>query len=165
MNRKAILAFVLVVALRAQQITGGITGTVTDASGASVSAAVVEAQNVDTNLSVKVLTHANGSYQIPNLPAGTYHVSFSKEGFKTETHTSILVQGDRTTAVAGKLEVGTVSTTVEVTATPLLNQTDTTSGYVLDSQTINNTPLATGSFTQLAILSPGPECRFRERIG
>ncbi len=46
-----------------------------------------------------------------------------------------------------------------------MNQTDTTSGYVLDSQTINNTPLATGSFTQLAILSPGLNADFANGSG
>jgi hypothetical protein len=48
-----------------------------------------------------------------------------------------------------------VSSTVTVNATPLLNQTDTTTGYVLGDLQSNNTPLGTGSFTQLAILSPG----------
>jgi hypothetical protein len=163
--KQSILALLLVVGLHAQQITGGIIGTVTDSSGAAVPQASVEARNVDTNLAVKVLTAPAGSYQIPNLPAGTYRVSISKDGFKTETHTSILVQGDRTTSVPGKLEVGAVATTVEVSATPLLNQVDTTSGYVLDSQTINNTPLATGSFTQLAILSPGLSADFANGTG
>ncbi len=40
-------------------------------------------------------------------------VSFSKEGFKTENHTSILVQGGRTATVNRKLEVGALATTVE----------------------------------------------------
>jgi hypothetical protein len=44
---------------------------------------------------------------------------------------------------------------VEVTANPLLNATDTTNGYTLDAAQIELTPLATGSFTQLAVLSPG----------
>jgi hypothetical protein len=56
--------------------------------------------------------------------------------------------------------VGTIATTVEVNATPMLNQVDTTVGYVLDDQAITNTPLATGSFTQLAILSPGVNADF-----
>ena len=56
--------------------------------------------------------------------------------------------------------VGTVSTTVEVTATPLMNQVDTTNGYVVDQLTIQDTPLGTGSFTQLAILAPGVHADF-----
>jgi hypothetical protein len=62
--------------------------------------------------------------------------------------------------VDGDMKVGTVSTTVEVTSTPLMNQVDTTNGYVVDQLTIQETPLGTGSFTQLAILSPGVHADF-----
>jgi hypothetical protein len=65
------------------------------------------------------------------------------------------VNANRITTVDGDLKVGTVATTVEVTATPLMNQVDTTNGYVVDQLTIQETPLGTGSFTQLAILTPG----------
>ena len=58
------------------------------------------------------------------------------------------------------LTVGEITATVEVTAVPLMNQVDTTSGYVVDNLTIQNTPLGTGSFTQLAILSPGVHADF-----
>jgi len=148
-----------------QQITGAITGTVTDASGAAVPSAAVEVLNPDTNLTIRLQTQTNGSYLVSNLPAGTYRVSFTKAGFQTQTHTSIRIQGDRTSVVSALLDVGAVATAVEVTATPLLNQVDTTSGYVLDSQAINNTPLATGSFTQLAILSPGLSADFANGTG
>ena len=153
------------VPLRAQQLLGTIVGTVTDSSGAAVVGVLVTVKDQDTNLQVKAVSSANGSYQAPNLPIGSYSVTFSKDGFKTESHTSILVQGDRTTTVDGKMEVGAVATTVEVTATPLMNQTDTTTGYVLDSETIINSPLGTGSFTQLAIMSPGLSADFLNGSG
>jgi hypothetical protein len=58
------------------------------------------------------------------------------------------------------LQVGAVATTVEVTGTPLLNEVNTTTGYVLDNNAINLIPLGTGSFTQLALLSPGMSADF-----
>ena len=143
----------------AQQTLGAITGTVTDPSGAIVSDATVKAVNIATNLEVVAHTK-NGSFQIPDLPAGTYQVTVTKDGFKTETHTKILVFGSRTTTVDTTLVVGSVGTTVEVTAVPLMNQVDTTIGYVVDANTIETTPLGTGSFTQLAILSPGVHADF-----
>ena len=146
--------------LHAQQVLGTITGTVKDASGGAVPDATVKAVNTATNLSVTAKTQGNGSYSLSNLPAGTYHVSFAKEGFETETHTEVLVNADRTSTVDGNLRPGAVSTTVEVTATPLMNQVDTTNGYVVDQLTIQDTPLGTGSFTQLAILSPGVHADF-----
>ena len=167
---KAPILFVFTLAaaslpLCAQQLLGVITGTVVDATGSAVPAASVTVKNVDTNLQVKVLTAVTGSYQVPNLPIGNYSVSFGKEGFKTEMHTSIVVQGDRTATVNGNLEVGTVASTVEVTATPLLNEVDTTTGYTLDTTAISNVPLGTGSFTQLALLSPGVSADFLNGSG
>jgi hypothetical protein len=142
-----------------QQTLGAITGTVTDPSGAIVSDATVTAVNIATNLQVVAHTK-NGSFLIPDLPVGTYRVTVTKDGFKTETHTQILVFGNRTTTVDTSLVVGSTGTTVEVTAVPLMNQVDTTIGYVVDTQTIETTPLGTGSFTQLAILSPGVHADF-----
>ena len=149
------MTFVLRAPLPAQDVLGAITGTVKDSSGAAIPDVTVKVQNVDTNLEVTPHTQANGSYLAPNLPAGNYKVSFTKEGFETETHTQIVVNSNRTTTVDGSLRVGTVATTVEVTSTPLMNQVDTTNGYVVDQLTIQETPLGTGSFTQLAILTPG----------
>ena len=143
-----------------QQTLGAITGTVTDPSGAVVSDATVRAINLATNLDVSAHSKSNGAFVIPDLPAGTYRVTVTKDGFKTETHTQILVFGNRTTTVDTSLEVGSLSATVEVTAVPLMNQVDTTIGYVVDTQTIETTPLGTGSFTQLAILSPGVHADF-----
>ena len=60
----------------AQTILGSIIGTVKDATGAAVPGAAVTAQNIATGLTVKATSDNNGSYQIPNLPAGTYKVTF-----------------------------------------------------------------------------------------
>lgn len=144
----------------AQQTLGAITGTVTDQSGAGVPDAMVKVSNAATNLEVVGHTKSNGSYVVPELPAGTYRLTITKQGFKTETHTEVLVNGNRTTTVDASLALGAVSSVVEVNAVPLMNQTDTTNGYVVDTQTIQETPLGTGSFTQLAILSPGVHADF-----
>lgn len=146
--------------LASQQILGAITGTVKDSSGAAVPDATVQAVNTATNLTVTAHSQANGSYLIPEIPAGTYHLTITKQGFQTETHTEVLVNGNRTTTVDGSLQVGQVNATVEVTATPLMNQVDTTIGYVVDTLTIEQTPLGTGSFTQLALMSPGVHADF-----
>lgn len=149
----------------AQTILGSITGTVKDATGAAVPAAAVTSENIATGLTVKATSDNNGSYLIPNLPAGTYKVTFKKEGFDAETHTEVLVNGDRTTTVDSSLKVGQISTAVEVNSVSLMNQVDTTVGYVVDQLTLEQTPLGTGSFTQLAILSPGVHADFLSGTG
>jgi hypothetical protein len=151
--------------LRAQQTLGAITGTVKDVSGAVVPDVTVKAHNIGTNLEVTEHSQSNGSYSVSNLPIGMYELSFSKSGFETEKHTQVLVNSDRTTTVDSMLQVGALSSTVEVTSTPLMNQVDTTNGYVVDQLTIEQTPLGTGSFTQLAILSPGVHADFLSGAG
>src|SRR3984893_10668189 len=141
--------------MAAQETLGAINGTVTDASGAVVQKVSVKARAVATNLEVKAESRGDGSFSIADLPIGTYEVTFTKEGFQVADYTQIVVQGNRTATVNAKLKPGKVSSTVTVEATPLLNETDTTTGYVLDSLVIDNSTLGTGSFTQLAILSPG----------
>ncbi len=146
--------------LGAQETLGAITGTVKDATGAVVSGATVKARSTGTNQEITQHTDGNGSYSAQNLPIGIYEVTFSKAGFRTESHTQVLVSGNRTTTVDSTMQLGAVSSTIQVTATPLMNQTDTTNGYVVDQLTIQQTPLGTGSFTQLAILSPGVHADF-----
>ena len=139
----------------AQQTMGWIDGTVTDSSGGVAEGVVVKARNAATNLEVTTVTKGDGSFHIADLPIGDYQLTFSKDGFKTSSYPHILVQGDRTATVNGRLEPGSVTATITVNSTPLLNETDTTTGYILGELQIDNTPLGTGSFTQLAIFSPG----------
>lgn len=148
-----------------QDILGAITGTVKDSSGAAVPEATVKTHNIATNVETNQRTDSNGFYSALNLPVGTYTVTFSKDGFQTETHSEVLVSGNRTTTIDGALRVGTTTTTVTVADVSLMNQTDTTNGYVVDQLTIQNTPLGTGSFTQLAILSPGVHSDFLSGAG
>ena len=145
---------------QAQQTLGSISGTVTDSSGGVIHDATVKILNLATGLEQTVTTKSDGSFSATDLPIGTYSVTFSRESFKTEVHSQILVQGNRTTTVNGSLQPGEVNVTVTVSGTPLMNQTDTTTGYVVDTQIIQDTPLGTGSFTQLAILSPGVHSDF-----
>ena len=150
-----VLLALIPVSTLAQQTLGSIDGTVTDSSGAVISGVAVKAKNVATNLEVTAQTKNDGSFQIADLPIGTYEVTFSKDAFKSVNYPQILIQGNRTATVNVQLQPGAMATTVTVNATPLLNETDTTTGYVLGELQIENFPLGTGSFTQLAVLSPG----------
>jgi len=154
------LSFLLPLPAHAQQTLGAINGTITDASNAVVVGVAVKIRNVETNITFNATTKQDGSFSVVELAIGTYEVSFAKQGFKTAVYSSILVEGNRATTVNAALAPGEVSTTVTVNSTPLMNQTDTTNGYVVDESTIQNTPLGTGSFTQLAILSPGVHADF-----
>ena len=139
----------------AQQTLGGITGQVTDASGAAVAGATVTAVGDQTALTRITTSNSEGVYTLVNLPIGTYSIGIVSQGYETQKFPGILVQADRTATVNAVLKIGQVSTSVTVEASPLLNTVDTTNGYVLDKSQIDAVPLPTGSFTGLAILSPG----------
>ena len=155
----AITFFVLFVVVSsqspAQQTLGGITGTVEDPSGSSVPGVDVKAVSDDTKLERTAKTNAEGTYSLVDLPIGAYTVTFTRDGFSVEKVPGIVVQADRTVTLPGHLALGAVADSVIVDVNPLLNAVDPTNGYVLDKAQIEAVPLATGSFTGLAILSPG----------
>jgi hypothetical protein len=140
---------------QAQQTLGGITGTVTDKTGSVLPETVVTIVGDQTGLTRTQKTNPNGTYDLVNLPIGTYTLTFTHDGFESEKIPSITVQADRTATVNTTLAIGKVGTVVVVDATPLMNAVDTTNGYVLEKDQIDAIPLPTGSFTGLAILSPG----------
>src|SRR5580700_2820157 len=139
----------------AQQTLGGITGTVTDPGGSVLPDTSVTIVGDQTKLTRTIKTNTNGGYDFVNLPIGTYTLTVAHDGFQSQKLPAILVQADRTATLNVALKVGQVGTTVEVTAVPVMNAVDTTNGYVLEEQQIQSIPLPTGSFTGLAILSPG----------
>ena len=139
----------------AQQTLGGITGQVTDASGGVIPKVAVTLVDEQTSLKRGVKTNDTGEYTFVNLPIGTYTLTYTADGFDVQKTQHIAVQADRTATVNAQLKVGKTSETIEVQATPLLNAVDTTNGYVLDNAQIDMAPLATGSFTGLAIQSTG----------
>ena len=141
--------------LMPRQTLGGITGTVTDSSGAVISGATVTLVGDQTKLTRTQTTSTTGSYSFVNLPIGTYTLSFTQQGFESQNIPSILVQANRTATVNAELKIGNVSESITVEETPLMNMVDTTNGYVMDKLEIDAVPLPTGSFTGLAILSPG----------
>ena len=155
-----LLALVAVAALctsplLAQQTLGGITGEVTDASGSVIPNADVTIVGEQTGLTRTVKSNGAGEYLFVNLPIGTYTLTYTAEGFEVQSTPHITVQADRTATVNASLKAGSKAQTIEVDASPLLNAVDTTNGYILDKTQIESIPLPTGSFTGVAILSPG----------
>jgi hypothetical protein len=147
--------FFVLTPMQAQQTLGSLNGTVTDSSGAAIPGALVTAIDAEIGVTRTTTSQSNGYYQIFNLPIGKYAVKVTHDGFETSVTNGIAVQEARATTANTALKVGKVTESVQVTANPLLNATDATNGYTLDTSQIEITPLATGSFTQLAVLSPG----------
>ena len=142
--------------LFAQEVTGGITGTVTDQSGAAIPGASVTATDEARGTVWPTTTNPAGVYNFPRLPAGTYSIKATAQGFATATRPAFQLQMNQVARVDIQLKVGQTSTTIEVTGAPPLLQTDTMQrGFVTNSNFNVNLPLATRNFIQLTLLAPG----------
>src|SRR5271167_3755985 len=119
--------------------TGTDAGTVTDPSGAAVAAAAVTLTDKATNIPRTASTNENGRYILVDVPAGTYDVTVSKQGFRISRLNDQTVNVGTALTLNVALEIGSVAESVEVTATnaelQTLNATvgNTISGVALDS--------------------------------
>lgn len=160
-RRVALLSVTLVLVLVArkangQVLYGSIIGNVTDSSGASVPGAVVKLTQTETNLSREIITNSAGAYVYNDAPAGTYHVSISKEGFQSFTARDIVVQNNTAIRVDATLNVGTASQTVEVTAQAAALQTDRADVHTeTTAAALEAIPVSNRSYQSLMILTPG----------
>jgi hypothetical protein len=149
------LAFVTSTAL-AQEVSAGITGRITDPSGAAVVGAVVTAKDVNRGTVWPTKTNEEGIYAFPRIPVGTYELKVEATGFKTATRPNIVLELNQRARLDITLEIGTVTETVEVTgAAPLLNTDTTIVGATLTPTTLTKTPLISRNFISLTLLAPG----------
>src|SRR6185312_16227606 len=144
------------VPLFAQAGTGGISGTVTDASGGAVPGATVTVLNPATGVSVESTTTGVGVYSFPSLPPAVYQVTVSKNGYSTSQNSNVTVTVDGVTTLNVALATGAVSQIVRVAATSQLVETsNSTVGQMIDNTTIARVPLLTRDVYQLVQLSAG----------
>ncbi|GGH08815.1 TonB-dependent receptor domain-containing protein [Silvibacterium dinghuense] len=140
----------------AQGITGTITGTVTDASGAAVPGATVTILNLDTNAVHAVHASDAGTYTVTQLPPGNYSVTVEKPSFRTFKQARLVLAIDQTAEVDAPLVVGSEAQTVEVSAAPpVIQSEDSSVGSVIDSQAIQNTPL-NGRLSVIGLIALAP---------
>jgi len=152
----AVLSLFLTGVLSAQTFRGSIVGTVTDSSGAVVSGAKVKVRNVDTGLERTAQTTPDGSYNVPELPIGTYDVTFTQAGFETEINKGVVVNVATEARVDAALKPGQVAQQVEVTGeVPQVDTTTTDIGGILTAKTIESIPINGRDYTKLIYLNPG----------
>jgi hypothetical protein len=121
---------------------GAISGTVTDATGATVPGADISAKDTTTQYVSKVVSDSTGAYTIPFITPDTYEVTVSAKGFGPQTKTDVVVTAGGTADVPFMLVVGSASATVLVSTDAV--QLDTDSGQVattISTQQVVDTPL------------------------
>ena len=140
----------------AQVDQGAMTGTVTDNTGAIVPGAQVTLSATDTGLTLQSRSNGSGNFTFSPIKIGNYSVSASAPGFQTTTRQNIHVDVQQRLQVNLALTPGQVSQTVTVTGAVALLQTQSSAvGQVIDTKTINDTPLNGRNWVYIAQLTAG----------
>ena len=113
-----LLLATLATALFSQVTTGRIEGTVTDPQGAAAPGAQIKVTNKLTGQVLESVADEKGLWAIPSLSTATYTISVTHPGFKSVTIDNVKVDAGVPSTVNAKLEVGSLSETVEVRAAP-----------------------------------------------
>ena len=153
--RKTLVASALMLVLGAsaavaQQQTGEIYGRATDNSGAVLPGATVTVAGPALIQPRVAVTSEAGTYRVPELPIGTYSVTFELAGFRTMVLQDIRVTIGFRAQVNGNLELSTVQETVTVTgASPLVDTRETGTSSTFDLETLQNIPSARDPWVML----------------
>lgn len=139
----------------AQETTGSIQGTVTDPTGAAVPNAKIVVTGGALPQAITLTTDSTGSYSVPSVPSGNYAVATTASGFSTIKKTDIPVIIGRATRVDFKMEVGSVSESVVVSADAVLvDTTSAASNTNVDKSFFDILPRSRG-FQSLINIAPG----------
>lgn len=141
----------------AQMITGELSGTVLDSSGAVIPDASITVTSEDTGASRTITSSANGEFVFTALRPGTYTVKVEKAGFQAYERKGIALTVNQRVALGGvQLTVGQVTQTVEVTALAELVSTESADAVGLLSNTqVANLGVIGRNVMQLLRVLPG----------
>jgi len=143
-------------ALNAQTITGTITGSVTDPSGASLAKAKVTATNVGTGIKTNAATNDAGFYSLPFLNVGQYTVTVENPGFKKSLLGPFALEVNQIARVDIALQLGAVTESVEVKDfAPILQTESSATGASISASQVTSIPLRGRNFASAVLLIPG----------
>lgn len=151
----------------AQTITGRISGTVTDGTGAAIPGASIKITNANTDVIRTVMADPNGFYVATNLPVGNYSVTVEHHGFKKATKTGYDLGADGRLTVDFSLETGSVSESVEIIAATgeTVNSTSGEVARVIDQSQVQELALNGRNYLQLTTLIPGAPLLNDDQLG
>ena len=136
-------------------VTGAISGTITDPSGAVIVGATLNLKNNATGEMQTTNSHTDGVYQFALLKPGTYSLTVTQQGFKEVSQTVEILLGQTSTSNL-KMELGAGAVTVEVNGQGAMLQTeDANISSNFDTNQIQNVPNPGGDITYVAQTAPG----------
>ena len=153
----AVGVFVLSAAFAHAQDTASLTGTVRDASGASIANAQVVVSSADRGINRETTTNSGGEYAVPALTPGSYDVGVAAQGFKKYEAKGVILRVGQKARIDVNMQVGSAATEVTVLGADVA-QVDTQSSDLTGTVTgkeITQLQLNGRNFTQLVTLVPG----------
>jgi len=140
----------------AQQATGKIVGTVTDAQGGVMPGVKVTATNQATKITTSSLTNNEGLYQVLNLPIGDYRLTAQADGFRTLVTDAPPLQINQVLRVDLRMELGARNESVTVEGMAAAVETvNPTLGQSVTARAAVDLPLNGRNVLDLALLQPG----------
>lgn len=139
----------------AQEPIGALEGQITDASNGVVSGAKVTARSAQTGLARSVVSAAQGTYRISNLPAGEYAIEVNADGFAPFSAQAIRVNIGQAALYNLRLEIASAYSEVHVTGQAVTVDTSQSAGDTVASREAADLPLNGRDLTQLGLLQPG----------
>ena len=140
----------------AQGTGGRILGRVSDPSGAVLSGAKVLATNDATGVNHDAQTNDSGDYVFPELPVGTYSLTFDLTGFKKAVRHGIALDVNQVITLNMAMQLGGTQEVVDVTSeAPLVETSSTQLGAVVNNRSVNELPLNARDTYQFLQLQPG----------
>ena len=140
----------------AQGNTSTVQGTVGDADGAGLPGVLVTARNQNTGITQSNVTDVAGRYRVAGIPLGTYTLTFALQGFSSLERTDVVVRLDEELILDVALDLSAIEETITVTAeTPLIESTKAEFTTSVSGEQINNLPVNTRRWLDLALLTPG----------
>jgi hypothetical protein len=138
------------------QFLSGIEGTVQDPSGAAIPGAKVTLTDTRLGVTKTITTNQSGYFRIDSIAASTYTMHIDANGFKASDQTDLTLQVGEIRSVTPVLEVGSTTTSVTVNASSVsLDLVTPTTGSVIGSETVQETPLPGQNVYELSALTPG----------
>jgi hypothetical protein len=139
-----------------QATSGSISGFITDGSGAAIPQAKVSVQDEGTGVNTQAATDGSGFYNVTHIIAGNYTVTVTANGFKTFSKQHIQLQIDSAVRADAKLEPGTLTEQVVVTAVPAALKTERADvDHLLDQHELETIPVVDDNLTTLYTTAPG----------
>ncbi|MBI3682864.1 MAG: TonB-dependent receptor [Acidobacteria bacterium] len=150
------LLFLFAASVFAQGERATVSGIVSDSSQAIVPGAAVAVRNTANNITHRTESNVTGIYSVPALPPGEYEITVEKQGFRPFRQTGLRLSVGLVATVDVVLTVGTVSEVVEVEATAVQLESQTTGlGKTIETRRIVELPLLGRNPLQLASLAAG----------